>query len=461
MGIRKYIGTKEFYKTVLAIAIPIMIQNGISQFVSVLDNLMVGRLGTEQMSGVAIANMLIFIYNLALFGGLSGAGIFGAQFAGKGDNEGIRQVFRFKIYIALAVFAVGFVVLNFFNEPLIRLFLHDSESGGDLELTLKYGQEYVGVLLWGLAPFAAAQMYATSLREVGETKKPMVASLIAVMTNLVLNYILIFGKLGITAMGARGAALATVISRFVELGIIAYWSHTHTDKVPFFEGVYKTLRVPKKLGFDIAKQGIPLLFNEILWAMGMTTLTQCYSMRGLSVVAATNICYTVSNLFNVVFLAFGAAIGIVVGNLLGAGKLEEAVDTDRKMIAFSVASCLLVGGLLAASSGIIPELYNTTDEVKHLAKMFIIIGACYMPFDAFCNASYFTLRSGGKTKITMLFDSGFTWLVMIPLTAVCAYLTDMPIITLYIVSYLPQIVKCIAGYLLVKSGKWIKNLVVD
>ncbi len=460
MGIRKYIGTKDFYKMVLAIAIPIMVQNGISQFVSVLDNLMVGRLGTEQMSGVAIANQLIFIYNVTIFGGLSGAGIFGAQFAGKGDNEGIRQVFRFKIYIALAVFVVGFVVLNFFNEPIIRIFLHDSNSG-DLELTLKYGQEYIRMMLWGLAPFAMAQMYATSLRETGETKQPMIASIIAVATNLVLNYILIFGKLGVPAMGAKGAALATVISRFVELIVIARWAHTNTDKVPFFAGVYKTLRVPRKLGIDIAKQGIPLLFNEIMWSMGMAMLTQCYSMRGLTVVAATNICYTISNLFNVVFLALGNSIGIIVGNLLGAGKLEEAVDTDRKMIAFSIVSCVFVGGLLAMTSGLMPRLYNTTDEVKHLAKLFIIISACYMPFDACSNACYFTLRSGGKTKITMLFDSGYTWLVMIPLTAFLAYLTDMPIVTLFIVSYLPQIPKCAAGLLLVKSGKWIKNLVVD
>jgi len=459
MILKRYIGTKEFYRTVLAIALPIMIQNGISQFVSVLDNLMVGRLGTEQMSGVAIANQLLFIYNLAIFGGLSGAGVFGAQFAGKGDNEGLRQVFRFKVYIALAVFLAGFAVLKFFNEPLIGAFLHDSESGGDLELTLKYGQEYIRMLLWGLAPFAAAQMYATSLREVGETRKPMVASLIAVCTNLILNYILIFGKLGIPAMGARGAALATVISRFVELGVIAYWAHTNTDKVPFFEGVYKTLRVPVRLGKEIAKQGIPLLLNEVLWAASMTTLTQCYSTRGLPVVAATNICYTVSNLFNVVFLALGASIGIIVGNLLGAGQHERAVDTDRKMIAFSVASSLLVGGLLASTSGLIPRLYNTTDEVRRLASIFIIVNSCGMPLDAFVTACYFTLRSGGKTKITMVFDSVYSWVVLIPVTAICAYLTDMPIVTLYIVSYLPVIPKAIAGYALVKSGKWIKTLV--
>lgn len=459
MGFRKYIGTKEFYKMVLAIAVPIMVQNGVSQFVAVLDNLMVGRLGTEQMSGVAIANLLIFIYNLAVFGGLSGAGIFGAQFAGKGDNEGIRQVFRLKIYIAAVVFTVGFAILRFLDEPLIRLFLHESDEGGNLELTLMYGREYLRMMLWGLAPFAVSQMYATTLRETGETRWPMIASVCAVVTDLVLNWVFIFGNLGAPALGAKGAALATVISRFVELGIIAGWAHTHGEKAPFFKGVYDTLRVPKQLALDISKQSIPLLFNEVFWSMGMTTMTQCYSMRGLTVVAATNICYTISNLFNVVFLALGSAIGIIVGNLLGAGKHEEAIDTDRKMIAFSVASCLVVGGLLAATSGIIPDFYNTTDEVKQLAGVLIIITACAMPIDAFCNASYFTLRSGGKTKITILFDSGYTWLVLIPVTAIFAYLTDMPIIPLYIVSYLPMIPKAIAGCLLVKSKKWVKTLV--
>ena len=459
MIIKKYIGTKEFYRAALATALPIMIQNGITQFASVLDNLMVGRLGTEQMSGVAIANMLIFIYNLAIFGGLSGAGIFGAQFSGQGDNEGLRNVFRFKLYIATVVFAAGFIAIKFFSEPLIGLYLHESESGGDLQMTMYYGKQYLSVLLWGLAPFAVSQMYATSLRETGESRKPMIAGVIAVTVNLVLNYILIFGKLGIEPMGVKGAAVATVISRYVELAVIAGWAHTHTEQVPFFKGVYRTVRVPRKLSFTIARQGIPLLFNEILWASGMTALTQCYSIRGLSVVAATSICYTISNLFNVVFLALAVTIGIIVGNLLGAGKYEEAMDTDRKLIAFSVVTSVFIGALLAAVSKVIPGLYNTTEEVKELARILIIIGAVYMPADAFCSACYFTLRSGGRTFITVLFDSVYTWTVMIPVTAAFAYLTELPIIPLYIVSYLPQLLKAVAGVLLVRSRKWIRTIV--
>lgn len=461
MKLRSFIGTKEFYKMALAVAIPIMVQNGVTQFVSVLDNLMVGRLGTEEMSGVAIANQMLFIYNLAIFGGLSGAGIFGAQFAGKGDNEGIRSVFRFKIYIAAAVFVVGLFVIGNYNESIIKLFLHEGSDSGDLELTLKYGMEYTEVLLWGLAPFAVSQMYATTLRETGETVRPMIASIAAVITNLTLNYILIYGKFGAPALGVRGAAIATVISRFVELAVIATWAHTHTDKAPFFKGAYRSLKLPPALALKIAKQGLPLLINEIMWSGGMTVLTQCLSTRGLAAVAATNICYTVTNLFNVVFLAMGSTIGIVVGNLLGAGKYEEAVDTDRKLIALSVGSCIILGSLLAAVSGLIPQLYNTTDEVKSLATSLLIVGAVVMIVDAFANACYFTLRSGGKTNITLLFDSGYVWGVMIPVTAVLAYFTDIPILPLYIISYLTEIPKCIAGFVLVKSGKWIKTIVPE
>ena len=217
--------------------------------------------------------------------------------------------------------------------------------------------------------------------------------------------------------------------------------------------------MPRKLSFTIARQGIPLLFNEILWASGMTALTQCYSIRGLSVVAATSICYTISNLFNVVFLALAVTIGIIVGNLLGAGKYEEAMDTDRKLIAFSVVTSVFIGALLAAVSKVIPGLYNTTEEVKELARILIIIGAVYMPADAFCIACYFTLRSGGRTFITVLFDSVYTWTVMIPVTAAFAYLTELPIIPLYIVSYLPQLLKAVAGVLLVRSRKWIRTIV--
>lgn len=459
MKIRKLFGDKAFYRMVLAIAVPVMVQSGITQFVSLLDNLMVGRIGTEEFGGVAIANQLIFVFNLCIFGGLSGAGIFSAQYSGKNDVDGMRHVLRFKLYFVIAASVLGILILHFFGSPLISLFLHEGSEEGDLVKTLNFGLDYLKIMLIGLPLYAVSQCYASSLKETGETFIPMIGSGTAVLVNLVFNYILIFGKFGFPVMGVKGAAIATVLSRVVELAIIAIWAHTHTKRFGFFSKLYSSFRVPKALTFDIIKKGSPLMFNELLWSMGMSTLTACYSMRGLATVNALNISSTVSNLFNVVFMAIGSSIAIIVGNLLGAGKFEEARDTDRKIIAMSVLGCFIFGSLLAVSAKYIPNLYETTDEVKSLATSFLFICAVSMPFNAFTHGCYFTLRSGGQTKITMAFDSCFVWVICIPLAYCLANFTSIPIIPMFIICTATELIKCVIGYFFVKSDRWVKNIV--
>ena len=459
MKIRKLFGDKAFYRMVLAIAVPVMVQSGITQFVSLLDNLMVGRIGTEEFGGVAIANQLIFVFNLCIFGGLSGAGIFSAQYSGKNDVDGMRHVLRFKLYFVIAASVLGILILHFFGSPLISLFLHEGSEEGDLVKTLNFGLDYLKIMLIGLPMYAVSQCYASSLKETGETFIPMIGSGTAVLVNLVFNYILIFGKFGFPVMGVKGAAIATVLSRVVELAIIAIWAHTHTKRFGFFSKLYSSFRVPKALTFDIIKKGSPLMFNELLWSMGMSTLTACYSMRGLATVNALNISSTVSNLFNVVFMAIGSSIAIIVGNLLGAGKFEEARDTDRKIITMSVLGCFIFGSLLAVSAKYIPNLYETTDEVKSLATSFLLICAVSMPFNAFTHGCYFTLRSGGQTKITMAFDSCFVWVICIPLAYCLANFTSIPIIPMFIICTATELIKCVIGYFFVKSDRWVKNIV--
>ena len=459
MKIRKLFGDKAFYRMVLAIAVPVMVQSGITQFVSLLDNLMVGRIGTEEFGGVAIANQLIFVFNLCIFGGLSGAGIFSAQFSGKNDVDGMRHVLRFKLYFVIAASVLGILILHFFGSPLISLFLHEGSEEGDLVKTLNFGLDYLKIMLIGLPLYAVSQCYASSLKETGETFIPMIGSGTAVLVNLAFNYILIFGNFGFPVMGVKGAAIATVLSRVVELAIIAIWAHTHTKRFGFFSKLYSSFRVPKALTFDIIKKGSPLMFNELLWSMGMSTLTACYSMRGLATVNALNISSTVSNLFNVVFMAIGSSIAIIVGNLLGAGKFEEARDTDRKIITMSVLGCFIFGSLLAVSAKYIPNLYETTDEVKSLATSFLFICAVSMPFNAFTHGCYFTLRSGGQTKITMAFDSCFVWVICIPLAYCLANFTSIPIIPMFIICTATELIKCVIGYFFVKSDRWVKNIV--
>lgn len=458
---RKYIGDKAFYRKLFSVMIPILIQNVITNFVSLLDNIMVGRIGTEQMSGVAIVNQLMFVYNLAIFGGISGIGIFTAQFFGSGDDEGVRHTVRMKFYVVLGIFAIFTAAFAFFGEQLILLFLHESTEEIDLALTLSYGKKYLSVMLIQMLPFALMQVYAGTLRETGETKLPMTAGLIAIFVNLGLNYVLIFGKLGLPALGVVGAAIATVTARFIECGIVVVLPHLKTHRFTYLKGLFSSFRVPGRLAGNMAVKGLPLMMNELLWSLGMTTLNQCYSYKGPQVIPAISISSTASNLFFCAFFAMGSTIAIVVGQLLGAGEFERAVDEDRKLIAFSVALCTAVGVIMALVAPFIPRLYNTIPEVKELARDLLIVGACMMPVDAYTNASYFTLRSGGKTFITFLFDSGFVWTVCVPVAFIISRFTSIPILPMFIIVRALDLLKCVVGYVFIKRRKWVNNLTVD
>lgn len=456
---KKLIGDKHFYKMVLLVAVPIMIQNGITNFVGLLDNVMVGQVGTEQMSGVAIVNQLIFVYSLCIFGGLSGAGIFGAQFYGQDNQAGIRDILRLKIWIGILITFLGFLVLGFLGEPLINAFLAGESNKENVAVALYYGKEYLWIMMAGIIPFCIVQIYSSTLRETGETIVPMTAGIVAVVINLIFNYILIFGKFGAPAMGVAGAAIATVLSRFVECAIVVIWTHTHKEKNIYIMGLYRSLKVPLWLTKKVIIKGMPLLMNEALWAAGMAMLLQCYSVRGLNVVAGMNISNTIANLFNIVFIAMGNSVAIIVGQLLGAGKMKEARDTDTKMIAFSVASCIVIGAIMVAIAPLFPKMYNTTDEVRGLAESFIIIAAVFMPQNAFLHAAYFTLRSGGKTVITFFFDSVFAWVVSIPLAYVLSRYTGLSIVLVYFCCQGIEIIKCIIGFILVKKGSWLQNII--
>ena len=456
---RKFVGDKAFYRMVLAVAVPIMIQNGITNFVGLLDNIMVGQIGTEQMSGVAIVNQLLMVYYLCVFGGLAGAGIFTAQYFGQKDHEGIRQTFRYKFWMALILTAGAILLLLSAGRNLIQMYLSGSSDGGDLTAALQYGTSYLRVMLLGIPAFMWVQIYVSTLRECGETVVPMKAGIAAVAVNLCLNYLLIYGKLGLPALGVVGAAMATVVSRYVEAAIVIVWTHRHKEKNPYITGIYKTLKVPGHLAVKYFIKGAPLLVNETMWSAGMAMLTQCYSVRGLSVIAGLNIANTINNVFNVVFIAMGDAVAIIIGQLLGAGKMEEARDTDNKIIAFSVCCCLGIAVLMVFIAPLFPQIYKTTDDVKALAVQFIIAQAIFMPQAAFMHAAYFTLRSGGKTIVTFLFDSVFVWCVSVPVAYSLSRLTSIPVIAIFAMVQIADWIKCIIGFVLVKKGVWLQNIV--
>lgn len=458
---KKLIGDRAFYKRVFALAIPIMVQNGITNFVNMLDNIMVGRLSSVEMAGVTISNQLIFVFNLCIFGALAGAGIFGTQFFGKGDTEGVRFTFRFKIIICLVLTAIGIGALFFGGGGLISLYLEGEGSATDISAAFTHAKSYLNIMLIGLLPYTLSQCFGSTLRESDQPLLPMTAGIVAVFVNLVLNYILIFGHFGAPRLGVSGAAIATVISRYAELLVIALWTVKRKDKNPFIVGAFRSLYVPLALVVQIAKKGLPLMLNEALWSTGMAFLTQCYSRRGIDVVSASSISQTFFNLFGVCFMAIGVAVGIILGQMLGAGETEEAVSTSYKLIAFSVAVSIVTGVVYAIAAEFIPLFYNVNDNVRHIATALMQITALIFPLDAFAHASYFTLRSGGKSFITFIFDSGFVWVISVPVAFILSRFTSMPILPMFAICNGLNILKCLAGYFFVKSKIWVKNIVSD
>ena len=342
--LKKFIGDKAFYRRVLLVAVPIIIQNAITNFVALLDNIMVGQVGTVEMSGVSIINQLMFVFNLCIFGAVSGAGIFTAQYYGSKDDDGVRNTLRFKIISCVVLTLLGIGVFVFGGELLIKQYLKGEGDPIQVANTLESAMGYLKIMLVGLLPFALSNAYASTLRETNNGTVPMTGGIIAVVVNLVFNYVLIFGKFGAPKMGVNGAAIATVLSRYVELAVVAGWSHINRNKHRYFKSVYRSFKMPVRLFKDIMIKGMPLLINEAFWASGMAILNQCYSTRGYDVVAALNISTTLFNLASVVFLSMGNTVGIIIGQMLGAGKSEKEVRAeDTRLIATSVMSCFIFG----------------------------------------------------------------------------------------------------------------------
>ena len=454
-----FIGNKAFYKKVMMLVLPIMLQNGITNLVSMVDNIMVGAIGTEQMSAVAIVNQLLFVFNLAVFGIVSGIGIFTAQYYGKGDNDGIKHTVRLKIVCSIIILAVSLLIFIFGGSALINSYLHDSSDPMNLTLAFDEAKKYLSIMLIGLVPFVITQVYGSTLREAEKPIIPMAASIISVAVNLLFNALLIFGYFGFPRLGVAGAAIATVIARIVECIITVSVCHVKRNQFTFVKGLYKKFSIPKEMIKRVLPTALPLLANEFFWSLGIALLNNCYAVRGLSVVAAANITSTLSNVFMVSIIAFGTAISIIVGGLLGANKKDEALETNKKLTFLSFVIAIIMSLILIIFASFFPEIYNTTEEVKGIAASFIICYAVYLPFNSLMNSFYFAMRSGGKTIITFIFDSIYMLCISVPFTFVLARFTDIDIVPLYALSLGIEIFKVIIGFFLISSGKWAQNIV--
>lgn len=439
----------KFQKTVLMIAVPLMLQQLIVSSVNLIDNLMVGQLGDMALSGVSMANRFYMIVWAGVNGMIASSVIYLSQYNGANDTNHMKQSFRFMIVSSYILCIALFIIAFFFPKMVIAFFIKDVE-------VIRLGSAYLKIAAISYLPSVISLCIASAFRALGETKKPLYISVISVLTNAVFNYFLIFGVFGFPKLGVVGAAIATLIARSVE-ALIYLWMLKVSD-MPFKTKVSNLFTFDFELAKRITIRAFPLCVNEIMWSFGMSTLVRSYSHRGLVVNTAYSMSSTISDLFFVLFGGMATASTVLIGTPLGANKLEEAKENAYKLLGFSLILAGVILVLMFATSYVAPYFYNVSMEAKHLSANFLRIMALFFVLYMFNTSIYFILRAGGDTKSTLFMDSGFMWMLNIPLVMLLAYHTNLHVLIVYAIGQSTDVLKACVSYYLLKKEKWVKNL---
>ena len=398
----RYIGDKAFYRRVIGVAVPIIIQNGITNFVSLLDNIMVGQVGTVPMSGVSIVNGLLFVFNLCVFGASSGAGIFTAQFYGSKDDDGIRHTFRFKFLICIVISLVGAAIFLLGGSSLIGLYLTGEGDAATAAGALDHGLKYLAIMLWGFLPFALTNTYSSTLRETGETFIPMLGGIAAVFVNLVLNYILIFGKLGCPALGIAGAAIASSAAELVSLLFFAIYTR--------LKGNPRRYRLFRFRGVNFRELG--LIFNVSIWTMMQAFIsTATWFLFFLAVehlgerqLAISNIVRSLSSILFVTISAFGSTTSALVSTLMGRGEPKLVMPTVWQIVRMSYWAALPVMALMALFPSLVLHIYTGDQSLisASIASLWVMVAIYFTLIPS--NMLFCAVSGTGNTRAAMLME---------------------------------------------------------
>lgn len=449
---KKFIANRVFYKHVLALAVPLMIQQLVTSSLNLVDNLMIGQLGDAALGGVAASNRFFIIGLFSVMGVLSAAAVFIAQYFGAKDEDNMKEAFRFSIVSALGISMMFFALATFFPEKIIGFFTADKDI-------LIAGVQYMSIVGIAMIPQALSGSMASAMRAVGETKIPLYIGIFAVFTNAVLNYLLIFGHLGLPELGIQGAAIATVIARLVELSLLLMVMKNRAFH--FTTRIADLLVISKRNIKKISVKALPLMTNELFWSFGMATLFKFYATRGGEVISGISIAGTTADLFFVLFGGMAVATTIVISQPLGANDLDTARKNGYYMLGFSTSLAVLFGMAMFATSYVVPQFYNVSVESQHIAATILRIQSVMFWIYMSTAQSYFILRAGGDMKSTLMMDAGFMWFVNIPIVGLVAYLTGVNIYVLFIVGQSTDFIKLTLAYRLIKKERWLNNLTLD
>ncbi|MDR2158819.1 MAG: MATE family efflux transporter [Treponema sp.] len=451
MKLRSLFDDRQFYRNLFAIAVPVMLQNLINAFVNMVDTVMVGRLGTVEIAAVGLGNQVVFLYTLILFGIVSGGSIFTAQFWGKRDLGGIRKNTGFCLLLNLLtalIFSAGAV---FFPKGIIGIYSRDP-------LVIASGALYLKTLAPAFIPFAVSQVFVLTLRSTGEVKIPMVTTVIALLVNMVLNYLLIFGAGPVPPMGVAGAAAATVAARVVELLILLFL--TYRGRYAPAGSLRELLAFNGSFVRHFFRICIPVILNEFVWSLGITVQNIIFARTHTGAIAAFNITNTVSQLTWVLFIGLGNGVAVLIGNRIGEGKEAAARDYAARIVRFAPLLAMGTALILIPLSLLLPLIFNVGGDVlKSTGQMFIILALSY-PFRAFNMSMVVGIcRAGGDTVFCAVYDVIFMWAVALPLAAAASFLLHAPVRVIYLCVTLEEPFKVILGLWRYRSGKWLHNVI--
>lgn len=458
LTLNKYLGPVPFYKEALKIAVPVMAQALIQTMVSLIDNFMVSGLGDIKMSGVNITGQILFVFMVFLNTICMSGGIFMTQFSGANDRRGMQQAFCFKLMMGiLAIIFYKYVCLVIPRQFLSLMVKGNSQA----DLILDQGVVYMRLMAWIGIPMMISTVIASSLREIGEVKAPLIISVIATVVNTFFNWVLIYGKLGFARLEVRGAAIATIIARSAEMGIFIVY--LYVKKPPFVIHLIDLLKINFKLILEILRKGWKILFGEMVWVLSETVTTALYNGRGgADVVSGMSASFAIANLFFVAFGGITTATSVILGQTLGQGKLEEARQKERWLLTGAVIfGCFMtVFGLLTMF--LVPVVFrNLSLESQGICSRMVLTMALFMPAWVYVNAQFAISRAGGDTTMGMVVDGITTLGIILPGIFIMALCTSAGPVLMYISIKLVDFIKIVIAAIWLKKGKWIKNLAVE
>ena len=449
---KKFLSDKAFMKKALVVALPLMVQQLVSVGVNLVDNLMVGYLGDAAIASVAAVNRFYMIAMFAANGLAGGGAIYIAQYFGAREGQKMQEAFRTILLGAVSIMAVFSILSLTVSDTILSFFTKDLEVIVD-------GVKYIRIVAFSFVPAAITMSIYNAMRSTGETKIPLRCSVTSVLVNAVLNYILMFGKLGLPRLELQGAALATLIARVLEMGLALV--ALKNREFEFKTSVSHIHHISKEIYTQVIKTALPLMVNEILWSSGNALLFKFYSTRGSEVMSGYSIAATVGDLFFTLFGGMAAATTVLVAQPLGANKLDEARENGYKLVGFSAFLAVFIGILMNASRLLVPLLYSHVSlAAQNVATTYLFIQSFMFWIYMATTEFYFILRAGGDTKNTLIMDSLFMWCVNIPVIAMVTYLTNWNFIYMYLAGQATDIVKMLFSYYMFRKEKWVVNLTV-